>query len=184
MMTITTTICRFDGGPREPRLLETGSGHAPEPHRRVTERQHPHETIALILELMWVRSLVRVGLGMLQTYPTEAEWTQAIGDAAFLDMCDPIAAQMDRARTLVQFGPLMGPEAVQAAYADMFAEAMEAVVPLAEHLGVNREDVLSVLIQTEGRYAARTEVPPPPEDDPGAGGAGTDAGDPGRPGSA
>lgn len=105
--------------------------------------EDPGGTFEVVLELLRARSLVRVGLALLARFPAEADQEQVFDEPEFL----AAAARFAQARRAVRDGMAAGsPEAVARVALQAYPEAVEAVVVLADRLGCEPEDLVSVML--------------------------------------
>lgn len=106
------------------------------------ERTH----IGFGLQLSAIRSLVRVGLALNKRFPTEMEWQDFLGSQVFLETGPEIAQLIADIQQSLSVSPELTPDAVQAAVAEHYPRALDAVRELADLVEVNATDLLAVIV--------------------------------------
>lgn len=120
-----------DGGPLEP-ALESLLGS-----------EDPTGAFEVILELLRARSLVRVGLALLARFPTEEDQQRVFEESEFL----AAAARFGAVRTTLRDAQQSADAAaLVAATGQTYPQAIEAVAVLADRLGCEAEDLVSVML--------------------------------------
>lgn len=96
----------------------------------------------MAIRLSQLRAAVRVGLALAERFPTEEEWEAEMENPETQEHLQAAAEVL----TDVQLDlDESDPESVVETISNHYGRAEEALVPLCEHYGISREDLLVVL---------------------------------------
>jgi hypothetical protein len=116
---------------------------------------YPQVVIALVLELSQVRAHAIVGSALRARFPTEAAWIAATNSPVFLELVEEFALCIQQLRDVLASPLAADPEHVQRLFSTHYDRSLAALTVFAEDLGVAAEDLLAVLVNTEGRLAGK-----------------------------
>lgn len=106
-----------------------------------------YEALAALLLLTNLRNQFRVGLALAQRFPDDDSWDQFGRDPEVLDSFNELGHIIDDIRAEALTDEIdVTPESVSQAVANHYDRAMEVVEPIAESLGVEPSELLSVLV--------------------------------------
>lgn len=102
-------------------------------------------TAAVLLYLTWLRASIIIGTQLAAQYPTYAEWEQLLDDPDTRRDVERFSVVLEEIRSVTALGALYDVDAIQQE-GGRRAEALDALGHFANRLGVDGEDLLSVLL--------------------------------------
>lgn len=107
-----------------------------------------HAFVAVVLHLSYLRSQLLVADALARRYPTEEAWQALLNDPLFQETIRDLSEIVADLRDGGLLGLTPDPAALAAAAQQHHGRALEAVEDLAQALGVDPHDLLTVLIRT------------------------------------